>query len=106
MRRPQPSGDAATDLQFSAGVFEWRGPAPYHFVTVPADLSDIVRAVSGIVTYGWGMIPVSATIGGTTFSTAMWPRSGGYVLPLKDAVRRAEGLAVGDEIEVRVRIGS
>ena len=99
-------GAPALDLEFTADIWEWRGPSPFHFVTVPAELCDIVHAVSGIVTYGWGMIPVSATIGTTTFTTAMWPKDGGYVLPLKDVVRRAERLGEGDEITVRIGIGS
>jgi hypothetical protein len=98
-------GAPTLDLEFTADIFEWRGPAPYFFVTVPRELCDIVHAVSGIVTYGWGMIPVSATIGDTTFTTAMWPRAGGYVLPLKDVVRRAERLARDDEVTVSMRIG-
>jgi hypothetical protein len=99
-------GAPTLDLDFTAEIWEWRGPSPYYFVTVPRELCEIVHAVSGIVTYGWGMIPVRATIGTTTFRTAMWPKDGGYVLPLKDVVRRAERLDLGDEITVRIGIGS
>jgi len=86
------------ELEFTGDVWHWRGPAPFHFVTVPdpqsAALSDAARAVS----YGWGMVPVRARIGATEWTTSLWPKDGGYVLPVKDAVRRAEELDVGDVV--------
>ena len=93
------------ELEFSGEIWFWRGPSPYHFVTVPDELSSAIRALSGMVTYGWGMIPVRARIADTAWTTALWPKDGRYVLPLKDAVRRAEALAIGDEVTVVLEIG-
>lgn len=92
-------------LAFTAVAIEWRGPAPFVFVPVPADESELIRESASELTYGWGVIPVSATIGGTAFTTSLFPRDGGYLLPLKVAVQRAEGLGVGDEVAVRMRLG-
>lgn len=92
-------------LSFSGDIWEWRGPAPYHFVTVPEEQSGMIAAASELVTYGWGMIPVAATIGATDFTTSLWPKDGGYVVPLKDAVRRAERLAIGDTVDVVLEVG-
>jgi hypothetical protein len=92
------------ELEFSDTVFEWRGPAPYHFVRVPEDDADEIRDVAAAVTYGWGMIPVAVTIGDTTLTTALWPKDGSYVVPLKDALRKPEGIALGDVVTVRLRI--
>ena len=61
-----------------------------------------VRAVSKAVTYGWGMIPVLARIGGTEWETSLFPKDGGYVVPLKHAVRRAERVDEGDTVSVRL----
>ena len=94
------------ELTFSGDVFVWRGPAPYHFVSVPADLADVIKAIAPMVTYGWGVIPVRIRIGGTDMKTSLFPRDGGYLVPLKDAIRRAEGIAEGDEVEIRLAIGS
>jgi hypothetical protein len=102
-RRSAPDPDAL-DLEFSGDVWYWRGPSPFHFVTVPQDAAAALRAVSTVVTYGWGMIPVRGRIGNTTFDTSLFPRQGGYVVPIKDAVRRAERLAVGDTVTVRLGI--
>ncbi|MBW6454547.1 MAG: DUF1905 domain-containing protein [Trueperaceae bacterium] len=85
-------------IEFEGGVWQWRGPAPFYFVTVPEDDSRELKAVSGAVTYGWGMIPVTARIGSTTWKTSLFPKDDRYLVPLKVAVRRAEGLAEGDEV--------
>jgi hypothetical protein len=92
------------ELEFTEAVFEWRGPAPYHFVPVPPDDADEIRDVAAAVTYGWGMVPVAVTVGETTLTTALWPKDGSYVVPLKDALRKPEGIAVGDVVTVRLRI--
>ncbi len=89
---------------FTAPVFEWRGPAPYIFVAVPSDECDDIAEVARAVTYGWGMVPVSARIGATTFTTSLCPRNGGYVLPLKVAVQRAESISVGADVTVEMTV--
>lgn len=101
MDPPGPDDDGA-DLQFSSEVWEWRGPAPFYFVTVPEQEALDLREVSAAVTYGWGMIPVRAQIGATQWKTSLWPKDGGYVVPLKGAVRQAEGIDNGDVVTVRL----
>lgn len=90
------------DVEFSGEIWHWRGPSPYHFVTVPPHECGALQAVAAVVSYGWGMIPVAATIGETEWTTSLFPKDGGYVVPLKDVVRRAEGLEVGDTVDVRL----
>ena len=90
------------ELEFSGVVWFWRGPSPYHFVTVPEDESAELAAVSASVTYGWGMIPVTARIGTTQWTTSLFPKDGGYLVPLKDKVRHAEGLDVDDTVTIRL----
>jgi hypothetical protein len=92
------------ELEFSGEVWFWRGPAPFHFVTVTEAESDALEAASGLVSYGWGMIPVAARIGGTEWATSLFPKDGGYIVPLKDAVRRAEGIEVGDVVTIRLTV--
>jgi hypothetical protein len=92
------------DLDFSGRVIEWRGPAPYYFVPVPADESANIREVAAIATYGWGVIPVEARIGEVTFTTSLFPKDGGYLLPLKDAVRKPQGLSAGDSVTVAMTV--
>ena len=92
------------DLRFSGELWHWRGPAPYHFVAVPEDEADEIRETAAFVTYGWGMIPVRGRIGDTDFTTSLWPKDGGYVVPIKDAVRKPERLGLGDVVTVRLTI--
>src|SRR3954447_9502723 len=94
------------DIDFSGDVWHWRGASPYYFVTVPDEESLQLQDVSSFVTYGWGMIPVRVRIGTTEWETSLFPKDGGYVLPVKDAVRRAEGLDEGDTVEVRLTVAS
>lgn len=92
------------ELEFRGEVWFWRGPSPYHFVTVPEDESAELQAAAALVTYGWGMIPVEARIGSTRWTTSLFPKNGGYVVPLKDVVRNAEAIDVGDTVTVRLAV--
>lgn len=96
--------DTGPEIEFSGQVVEWRGPAPYVFVPLPPDAADLVDEVKADVVY-WGVVPVRAWIGGTGFTTAMFPREDTWFLPLKAAVRRAQGVALGDVVDVRMRVG-
>jgi uncharacterized protein DUF1905 len=103
-RRPTFPYADRVDLEFSGEVWFWRGPSPYHFVTVPDDESAELQETAALVTYGWGMIPVEARIGSTRWTTSLFPKNGGYVVPLKDLVRSAEGIDVGDTVTVRLAV--
>ncbi len=92
-------------LEFSGEIWHWAGPAPYHFVTVPAEECRALKSVSKLVTYGWGMIPVKVQIGGTEWKTSLFPKDGGYLVPIKDRVRKAEKLEKGDEVTLRLDVG-
>jgi hypothetical protein len=92
------------DLEFSGEVWFWRGPSPYHFVSVPEDECVALRDAAALVTYGWGMIPVAARLGGTGWRTSLFPKNGGYVVPLKDKVRKAEQIDVGDTVTIRLTV--
>ena len=91
-------------LVFSGRIWVWRGPAPWYFVTVPAKHSRLLKAVSGVVTYGWGMIPARVQIGKTEWNTALWPKDGRYIVPIRASVREAEGIDAGDRITVELSV--
>jgi hypothetical protein len=91
-------------LEFTGEIWYWRGPSPFHFITVPEDESVAVHAASPAVTYGWGMIPAAVRIAGTEWTTSLFPKDGGYIVPVKASVRSAEGLAAGDVVTVRLSI--
>lgn len=89
---------------FTGRVIEWRGPSPYYFVPVPDEQSADIREVATMATYGWGVIPVEARIGEVSFETSLFPKDGGYLLPLKEAVRKPHGLVTGDDVTVEMTV--
>ena len=91
-------------VEFSGEAIEWRGPAPFVFVTVPPETSKEIKAISSQASYGWGVIPVIACIGVTEYSTSLFPRNGIYLVPVKSKVQKAEDVKVGDSIAVRIEI--
>jgi hypothetical protein len=91
-------------LEFSGKIIEWRGPAPYFFVAVPAEESGVIKDVSDLVTYGWGCIPANARLGKTRWTTSLFPKDGRYLVPIKMMVQKAEKLKLGDEVAIRLEI--
>ena len=105
LRRHPPFGTVVDmELRFSGPLWFWRGPAPWHFVTVPEAECGLIAAASELVTYGWGMIPVEVQIGKTVFTTSLWPQGDGYIVPVKAAVRKAEKVELDDTVEVRLSV--
>jgi hypothetical protein len=92
------------NLQFRGELIHWRGPAPFHFVAVPEAESAAIKDVAALVTYGWGVIPVAARIRRTGWTTSLFPKDGGYLVPVKDAIRRAERLELGDVVPVSLTL--
>jgi hypothetical protein len=92
------------ELEVTGPVFTWRGPAPYYFVRVEDPQAAEIEAAAQVVTYGWGMIPVTLTLGGTEWTTSLWPKDGLYVIPLKDKVRKAEAVEEDDVVTIRISI--
>ena len=88
------------ELEFQAEVIHWRGPSPYYFVAVPEPMCDDLRLVARDVSYGWGVVPVTVRVGATTWTTSLFPKDGGYLVPLKDRVRSAEDISPGDAVEL------
>lgn len=91
--------------RFASQVIEWRGPSPFYYAPLPAEVAAEIAAVKRQASYGWGVIPVNAEIAGVEFETSLFPKDGTYLLPLKAAVRRKLGITVGDAMEVAMTIG-
>ena len=91
-------------IEFDGKIWFWQGPAPWYFVTVPEQHSNDLKAIVGMVTYGWGMIPVTAQIGKTRWATSLFPKDGRYIVPIKASVRKAEDLDEGDNVTVWLEV--
>jgi hypothetical protein len=91
-------------IEFNGRIFIWRGPSPFYFVSVPAEQSRDIKAISQLVTYGWGVIPVHVRIGKTEWTTSLFPKDGLYLVPIKASVRKAENLEEGDNVTIRLEV--
>lgn len=92
------------NIEFDGKILFWKGPAPWFFVTVPAEQSGDIKAISELVTYGWGVIPVHVRIGKTEFTTSLFPKDDRYLVPIKASVRKAEKLEKDDTVTVRLEV--
>jgi len=92
------------DFEFEGPVVEWRGPAPFYFVAIPEhDSEDIKFAAKGLEY--WGQVPVVVRVGDVEFTTALFPKDGRYLIPLKDAVRTPASIEVDQVLAVGLRVG-
>jgi hypothetical protein len=97
----------ALEVSFEAELWLHAGEGGWYFVTLPPDVSDEIReqAPRGP---GFGSVKVSATVGATRWETSVFPesKSGSYVLPVKQRVRRENGLVAGDTVAVRLSVAT
>lgn len=96
------------ELSFRSALWAWRARSDsWVFVSVPRPVSEAIEdEVAALPPRGFGSVRVEVTIGGSTWRTSVFPSAEeeGYVLPVKRPVRRAEGLEVGDEADVVLRV--
>jgi hypothetical protein len=92
-------------IKFKGDIFYWRGPAPYLFVAVPEEPSRDLKAISAMVTYGWGVIPVNVRIGKTEWKTSLFPKEGRYLVPIRKSVQKSENLDVGYSVVIQLEVG-
>ncbi len=92
-------------MTFIGKVWFWRGPSPFHFVTISTSESAKIKSIAPSVTYGWGMIPCEVEIGNSRYKTSLWPKDDGYIVPIKAAVRKAEDIDIDDVLTVKIIIG-
>jgi hypothetical protein len=93
------------DFEFEGPIVEWRGPAPYYFLRIPEDESADIKFAAKGIEY-WGQVPVVVRINDTEFTTALFPKDGCYLIPLKVAARKAAEIdvEVDDELTVGLSV--
>ena len=93
-------------FEFEADVWLHQGEAAWHFVTVPGDISDEIRARTALDGRAFGTVPATVSIGKTSWSTSLFTdtQRDAYLIPIKAQVRRAEQLADGDVARLTVTL--
>lgn len=92
------------DFEFEGPVIEWRGPAPFYFVRIPEEESADIKFAAKGVEY-WGQVPVMVRMDDVEFGTALFPKDGHYLIPVKDAVRKVTGVEVDQMVVVGLNVG-
>lgn len=94
------------DFTFTAPLWRWKPDASWHFISVPEEASATIKAFAPETKRGFGSVRVRVRIGETDWQTSLFPdkKSGCYLLPVKKAVRSAEGLAVGQDATVTLEL--
>ncbi len=94
-----------SSFEFTAPLWLHQGGA-WHFVTVPPAVSDEIAELTEGSTRGFGSVRVTAKVGGTSWRTSVFPDAGrgAFVLPVKKAVRLAEGLEVGGDVRLQLDV--
>ena len=92
-------------FRFTAPLWQWNGDGAWFFVTLPEAAADDIREVPRMPR-GFGSVRVRVTVGGSTWSTSVFPdtKRGSYLLPVKKAVRTAEGVGDGDDVDVSLEV--
>ncbi len=92
-------------FRFRAALWRWP-KGNWYFVTLPFDVSDEIDDGASAARVGFGSVRVEVTIGATTWSTSVFPdtKAQAFVLPVKRAVRTAEGIDDGDDVDVELRV--
>ena len=93
---------SGSTYRFSAPLWRWKGDSAWHFVTLPFEEADEIDERTAQVQHGFGSVKVRVTVGGTTWTTSVFPSASAesYVLPVKAAVRKAEGLVEGGTVDI------
>ncbi|MGV9662066.1 DUF1905 domain-containing protein [Nocardia niigatensis] len=97
---------AISTYSFTAELWEWEAQASWHFVSLPESVADEIEERFGHTASGFGSVKVKVAVGSSRWSTSIFPdgKRGTYVLPMKKAVRVAEGLSAGDPVEVELQV--
>lgn len=94
-------------IETSGPMVRWSGDkASWYFIVLTGDVVGEIHYAAMGRTGGFGSVKVSATIGATQWDTSVFPdkKSGGFMLPVKAAVRRAEKLSEGDTVSLSLEI--
>jgi hypothetical protein len=114
--REELGGDAPAGgaWELTGKLWRWQGkakdgtpsPVAWFFITIDGAVAEAIRAASPGRTAAWGSVYVSVTIGATSWRTSLFPSKevGGYLLPVKAAVRKAERIVESDAVAVRIAV--
>lgn len=93
-------------FEFAAPLWRYPGADGWHFVSLPTGISTDITDITAGIRRGFGSVRVAVTVGSTSWRTSIFPdsKTGDYWLPVKQAVRLAERLEVGDQVKAQIQL--
>lgn len=87
-------------------IWLWQGKGAWHFVTIDKDTGNEINKMFGYLKVAWGSLPVQVKLGNSSWKTSIFPDSkgGGYLIPIKKSILKAESLAVGDTVTIKLEV--
>lgn len=97
---------AAGSYKLKSKILVYQGPSAWRFLAIPKKQGAEIKKKFGAHAKGWGSLPVSVTVGKTTWETSIFPdkKSGTYLMPLKAKVRKAEEIEDEDTVKFTLKI--
>jgi hypothetical protein len=96
----------AKSYGFKSKIWKYKGPASWHFVTLPKGLAIKIRKNHGYSEEGWGRLQVAAQVGESNWKTAIWydSKAKSYLLPIKAPIRKVQNIKLGKIVQVTLFI--
>jgi hypothetical protein len=92
--------------RFTAPLWRYNGESAWYFITLPFDIADDIDERSAAAKRGFGSVRVQVTIGDSVWNTSVFPdtKAKSFVLPVKKAVRTAQQLVPGADVDVELAL--
>jgi Domain of unknown function (DUF1905) len=87
-------------------IWLWQGKGAWHFVTINQEIGSEIKSMFGYLKAGWGSLPVELILGESVWRTSIFPdkSGGGYLIPIKKAILKAQKLEVGDIVTIQLEV--
>lgn len=89
---------------FLENIWQHAAPGGWYFISLPESIAHEIRETLRSEEEGWGRLKATAEIGKSKWETAIWfdTKKKTYLLPIKAAIRKSEGIESGKLIKVSV----
>ncbi|WGL59796.1 DUF1905 domain-containing protein [Pigmentibacter sp. JX0631] len=100
------SSKKVLQYSFESKLWKYKGEKGWYFLTLSKELSRLIKKNHFSSEEGWGRLRVTCNMGRSVWSTAIWYDSKfeAYLLPIKIAVRKKEGVEEGDILKCSLKI--
>jgi ribosomal protein L31E len=93
-------------FNFTSTIWMYHGKAAWFFITIPKDISDLIKFHTSHMKTGWGSVRIKAKINQTSWKTSLFPdsKSAAYLLPVKAEIRKKAKIQEGDDVAIEIEV--